>query len=96
MRRLLAVPLALVATSGCTITDRLDLTISQLGTVNAQLSETNQRLADAQSKLDQTNRQLDSALSKLDEANRRLDVVDQAILTDLRQHKVACSGATTS
>jgi hypothetical protein len=66
MVRRIALATALLAGSGCAITDRLDETNQRLGTVNAQLAEANQRL--------------DGALQRLDEANRRIDVVDQAIL----------------
>lgn len=66
MVRRIALATALLAGSGCAITDRLDETNQRLGVVNAQLTETNQRL--------------DQANSQLAEANRRIDVLDQAVM----------------
>jgi septal ring factor EnvC (AmiA/AmiB activator) len=73
MRRSLAIAPSLLLTSGRAITDRLDITNHQLGTVNRQLGETNQRLGDAQARLYEVNR-------RLDETNRKLNTVEQAIL----------------
>lgn len=73
MKRFLGIAPLLLLTSGCAITDRLDLTNQQLGAANSRIGETNQRLADVEAKL------LDVNL-RIEETNRKMNTVEQAIL----------------
>jgi hypothetical protein len=59
MRSLLVLAPALLLSSGCAITDRLDITNHQLGAVNQKIAETNLRLGDAQARLLEVNQRLD-------------------------------------
>jgi len=73
MRRLFAIAPALLLSTGCAITDRLDITNHQLAAVDQKIAETNLRLGDAQARLLEVDQQLA-------ETNRKLSTVEQAIL----------------